>query len=192
MWRSINKSVPRAFTERRNVSTYAGDLLSGACRRARAGGRAECLRRLNGRAAAPLCCRPSGRESHCTPDPPHPTRLSRPRTAGPPTHRPPAGHPSATTELAQERIISRTVLALAPLSHTSRSPSISRRSLLILRHGQVVRIRYPCWKHRPDGSARSAPASTATSTVLISIIKGPQGNLMPPQAVGADGQLGAE
>jgi len=30
MWRSINKSVPRAFTDRRNVSTYAGDLLSGA------------------------------------------------------------------------------------------------------------------------------------------------------------------
>jgi hypothetical protein len=30
MWRSINKSVPRAFSERRNVSTYAGDLLSGA------------------------------------------------------------------------------------------------------------------------------------------------------------------
>lgn len=30
MWRSMNKSVPRAFTERRNVSTYAGDLLSGA------------------------------------------------------------------------------------------------------------------------------------------------------------------
>ena len=38
MWRSINKSVPRAFTERRNVSTYAGDLLSGACRGG-AGGR---------------------------------------------------------------------------------------------------------------------------------------------------------
>lgn len=30
MWRSINKSVPKAFTDRRNVSTYAGDLLSGA------------------------------------------------------------------------------------------------------------------------------------------------------------------
>lgn len=30
MWRAINRSVPRAFTERRNVSTYAGDLLSGA------------------------------------------------------------------------------------------------------------------------------------------------------------------
>lgn len=30
MWRAINRSVPRAFSERRNVSTYAGDLLSGA------------------------------------------------------------------------------------------------------------------------------------------------------------------
>jgi hypothetical protein len=30
MWRAINKSVPKAFTDRRNVSTYAGDLLSGA------------------------------------------------------------------------------------------------------------------------------------------------------------------
>jgi hypothetical protein len=30
MWRSINRSVPRAFSERRNVSTYAGDLLAGA------------------------------------------------------------------------------------------------------------------------------------------------------------------
>lgn len=30
MWRSMNKNVPRAFSERRNVSTYAGDLLSGA------------------------------------------------------------------------------------------------------------------------------------------------------------------
>ena len=29
MWRAINKSVPRAFNERKNVSTYAGDLLSG-------------------------------------------------------------------------------------------------------------------------------------------------------------------
>ena len=29
MWRSMNKSVPRAFAERRNVTTYAGDLLSG-------------------------------------------------------------------------------------------------------------------------------------------------------------------
>lgn len=30
MWRAINRSVPRAFSERRNVSTYAGDLLAGA------------------------------------------------------------------------------------------------------------------------------------------------------------------
>lgn len=30
MWRAINRSVPRAFNERRNVSTYAGDLLAGA------------------------------------------------------------------------------------------------------------------------------------------------------------------
>lgn len=30
MWRAINRSVPRAFAERRNVSTYAGDLLAGA------------------------------------------------------------------------------------------------------------------------------------------------------------------
>jgi hypothetical protein len=30
MWRSINRGVPRAVTERRNVSTYAGDLISGA------------------------------------------------------------------------------------------------------------------------------------------------------------------
>jgi endonuclease/exonuclease/phosphatase family metal-dependent hydrolase len=30
MWRSINRSVPRAITERRNMSTYAGDLISGA------------------------------------------------------------------------------------------------------------------------------------------------------------------
>jgi len=30
MWRSINRSVPMAFSDRRNISTYAGDLLSGA------------------------------------------------------------------------------------------------------------------------------------------------------------------
>jgi hypothetical protein len=30
MWRSINTSVPRAFDARRSVSTYQGDLLSGA------------------------------------------------------------------------------------------------------------------------------------------------------------------
>ena len=30
MWRAITRSVPRAFNDRRNVSTYAGDLLSGA------------------------------------------------------------------------------------------------------------------------------------------------------------------
>ncbi|KAA0160519.1 hypothetical protein FNF27_01454 [Cafeteria roenbergensis] len=30
MWRAINRSVPRAVTERRSVTTYAGDLMSGA------------------------------------------------------------------------------------------------------------------------------------------------------------------
>lgn len=30
MWRAINKCVPRAFSDRRNISTYAGDLLAGA------------------------------------------------------------------------------------------------------------------------------------------------------------------
>ncbi len=30
MWRAITRSVPRAFNDRRNVTTYAGDLLSGA------------------------------------------------------------------------------------------------------------------------------------------------------------------
>jgi hypothetical protein len=30
MWRSMNQAIPRAFNERRNVSTYAGDLLAGA------------------------------------------------------------------------------------------------------------------------------------------------------------------
>ncbi len=30
MWRSINTSVPRAFDQRRSVSTYHGDLMSGA------------------------------------------------------------------------------------------------------------------------------------------------------------------
>lgn len=30
MWRAITRSVPRAFSDRRNVTTYAGDLLSGA------------------------------------------------------------------------------------------------------------------------------------------------------------------
>lgn len=30
MWRAINRSVPRAFVDRRDVSTYAGDLLAGA------------------------------------------------------------------------------------------------------------------------------------------------------------------
>lgn len=30
MWRAINRSVPRAVTERRGTSTYAGDLISGA------------------------------------------------------------------------------------------------------------------------------------------------------------------
>lgn len=30
MWRAINRSVPKAFSDRRNVSTYAGDLISGA------------------------------------------------------------------------------------------------------------------------------------------------------------------
>lgn len=32
MWRAINKSVPRAVAERRSVTTYAGDLISGAWR----------------------------------------------------------------------------------------------------------------------------------------------------------------
>lgn len=30
MWRSVNKNVPRAIAERRNISTYAGDLIIGA------------------------------------------------------------------------------------------------------------------------------------------------------------------
>ena len=30
MWRSISKAVPRAIAERRNISTYAGDLMTGA------------------------------------------------------------------------------------------------------------------------------------------------------------------
>ena len=30
MWRSINKSIPKAFDQRRSVSTYHGDLLAGA------------------------------------------------------------------------------------------------------------------------------------------------------------------
>lgn len=30
MWRAIHKSVPKTFNDRRNVSTYAGDLLAGA------------------------------------------------------------------------------------------------------------------------------------------------------------------
>jgi hypothetical protein len=30
MWRAINRSVPKAFSERRSVTTYAGDLIAGA------------------------------------------------------------------------------------------------------------------------------------------------------------------